>query len=484
VPALALTRRGGTIHPVADLPWIQLPVRQDRRRVGHIPRSCTPFDHGAAYTRGPGGFHWRFGLGSAHEDIAPEELARRRAWLRQWGYDNTDAAPPAPFSSGISGVLVPSLASGDNPFLRTARRYAAGPLLFVEPLYVAGLFGLLATDCFTTTGMRMNELLQISLAPDCFVRLTIPAPPGAADPAPRTRYLFRLLPKGERTERREDYFIGRETARLLVIVGRMLAEHYALGEGEPLPHVCYTPGNGRAHRFAARPYVFQYCGRHLSGAAVTACMRFLLHGLVFRTAEGRLVVLKAHLLRHAFATHVVHVEKLPIDIVGALLKQKDLEVTAYYSAATPTMIAEAADRFLAGFAARLDVGEAVLRAPEELRRQYEEAARAVGTLADVVGGQCTMHGFCPAQFACVGCSMKVPDPAQRRQVEEKRAWARAQLDWATREGLAPEAGRMEQLLRDCAAELKEMDMIEAYRQDEQHSPPLRLIQPARRRPVG
>ena len=264
----------------------------------------------------------------------------------------------------------------------------------------------------------------------------------------------------------------------------MLAAHYGLADGGVVPHVPFNPGHERAHRFSARPYVFQYGRRHMGGDGISACLRFLLHGLSFRTAEGRLVVLKPHLLRHAFATHAVHVEGLPVDIVGAFLKQKDLDVTEYYSAATPTMIAEAADRFLASFAARLDVGEAVPRAPEELRRQYEEAARAVGTLANVAGGQCTMHGFCPAQFACVGCSMKVPDPSQRQQVEDKRVWARAQLDWATSEGLAPEAGRMEQLLRDGAAELKEMDMIEAYRLDEQHAPPLRLIQPARRRPVG
>ncbi len=423
-------------------------------------------------------------LGSAHDGSAAGDLAARRAWLLRWGYSNDGPIPPAPFHTGTSGVLIPLQSSGDSPFLRTARRYAAGALLSVEPLYIGGLFGLLAVDCFTTTGMRVNELLQISFDPDCFVRLTIPAPAGAADPAPRARYLFRLLPKGERTERRHDYFIGRETARLLATAGRVLAAHYGLADGGVVPHVPFNPGHERAHRFSARPYVFQYGRRHMGGDGISACLRFLLHGLSFRTAEGRLVVLKPHLLRHAFATHAVHVEGLPVDIVGAFLKQKDLDVTEYYSAATPTMIAEAADRFLASFAARLDVGEAVPRAPEELRRQYEEAARAVGTLANVAGGQCTMHGFCPAQFACVGCSMKVPDPSQRQQVEDKRVWARAQLDWATSEGLAPEAGRMEQLLRDGAAELKEMDMIEAYRLDEQHAPPLRLIQPVRRRPVG
>ena len=58
--------------------------------------------------------------------------------------------------------------------------------------------------------------------------------------------------------------------------------------------------------------------------AITTCLRFLLHGMVFTTREGQPVVLKAHLLRHTFATHAVQVEKIPFDIFGAWLKQKNL----------------------------------------------------------------------------------------------------------------------------------------------------------------
>src|SRR5215475_1028632 len=90
-------------------------------------------------------------------------------------------------------------------------------------------------------------------------------------------------------------------------------------------------------------------------------MRFLLHGMVFKTREGKMVVLKSHLLRHAFATHAVQVEKIPVDIVGAWLHQKDLGVTDYYSKPTESMVAEASDLFLSRIAARIDVSEAVLR---------------------------------------------------------------------------------------------------------------------------
>jgi len=68
--------------------------------------------------------------------------------------------------------------------------------------------------------------------------------------------------------------------------------------------------------------------------------------MIFKTQEGQQVVLKPHLLRHTFATHAVQVEKIPIDIVGQWLKQKNLDVTDYYSQPTESMVAEAADRYL------------------------------------------------------------------------------------------------------------------------------------------
>ncbi len=93
-----------------------------------------------------------------------------------------------------------------------------------------------------------------------------------------------------------------ETMRLLVATATMLAEHYGLAPGTPLPRVPFNPFHGRTHRFGPAPYLFQYSHQHLSDLAISACLRFLLHGMVFRTRDGQPVALKAHLLRHAFAT--------------------------------------------------------------------------------------------------------------------------------------------------------------------------------------
>ena len=126
----------------------------------------------------------------------------------------------------------------------------------------------------------------------------------------------------------------------------------------------FNASNGRAHRFAKEHCI---CFSMLAGISlantIASCMRFLLHGMVFRTREGKLVVLKAHLLRHAFATHAVQVEKIPIDVVGAWLHQKNLTVTDYYSKPTESMIAEASDLFLSRVAAQVNVSEAALRSP-------------------------------------------------------------------------------------------------------------------------
>lgn len=86
----------------------------------------------------------------------------------------------------------------------------------VGNLLAAYAFGLLAVELFTTTGMRMNEAMQVRLDPDCFICLEMPAPPGADDQTPRLRWLFRLIPKGEREDKPADYYIGSDTKKVLV----------------------------------------------------------------------------------------------------------------------------------------------------------------------------------------------------------------------------------------------------------------------------
>jgi hypothetical protein len=407
------------------------------------------------------------GVMGLNASVGPrEEVEAKRVWMDSWGYGI------APFFADVGGLLTWSVAEGR--FMFCAQRRTTGLLIPVEAIYAAATIGLMAIDLFTTTGARINEVMQIRLTEDCIARLQMTAPPGARDQSPRIRYVLRLVPKGEKTNTPQDYFIGEETKRLLVKMAQMLGEHYHLQAGEPLPGVEFNHNDGRAHRFGKAPYLFQYNHQHLSGNTITACMRFLLHGMVFKTREGKMVVLKSHLLRHAFATHAVQIEKIPIDIVGAWLHQKNLAITDYYSKPTESMVAEASDLFLSRVAAQINVSEAVLRSPDELQQLYESARGKAGTLADVIGGQCVSHGFCAAKFACVGCAGKVPEPAKRYQIEKHKQWALQQVDYATQEGLYPEAERMKQLVRDCDNEIAEMDLIESYQKDERREAKIQI----------
>lgn len=391
------------------------------------------------------------------------EINAKQAYLRSWGYGDGEQNIQ-PFNTFVSGLL--QWPRYDGKFTADAQRLADGVLMLVEPLYKAALFGLFAVDMITTTGMRINEAMQIRPAPDCLVRIKMSPPPEAKDQSPRIRYCLRLIPKGERTDTPHDFFIGEEQLRLMALVGKELAEHYKLHPGEQLPFVKFNSFNHRSFRFKQlQPYLFQFNSRHLSADAITVCMRFILHGISFSTKEGKNVIVKPHLLRHVFATHAVHVLKIPVEIVGGWLKQKDIGVTEYYSAPTDSILAEHHDFLLTRFAAQIDVGEAVLRSPEELQQAYNDAKDKVGTLAQVEGGHCVSHGFCAAKFACIGCAGKVVDPEKRYQIVHKKKWAQVQLKYTLKEGLYPEAERMKQLIRACDNEMAEMDIIEAYRRD-------------------
>jgi len=424
-------------------------------------------------------------IGHIATDFAGNEaaIAERQAWLRAWGYGEDDPhAFIEPFYTQVPGLLAwGDKEDGDGQFLSDAHTKTDGVFLPVESLYAAATFGLLSIELLTSTGMRMNELHQVNLSPDCLIRLIDDAPPGAKDPSPRIRYLLRLLPKGERTDTLHNYGIGKETVRLIEKVARMLCDHYRLQAGDALPHVAYHPHNGRSHRFGKAPYLFQYAHWHLQDQAITACMRFLLHGMSFQTSTGKPVILKAHLLRHSFATYAVQVEGLPVDLVAEWLKQKNLDTTRYYSRPTPEMVASEHDAFVDRLATKINIREAILRSPEELRKQAEDARKRIGTLVSVVGGECTLDAYCPEQLGnCIHCPAKVPEPAKRHQVEEKMRWAEGQLEYYEQEGLVLETERLKQFLRKCALELREMDMISNYRKDEQIAPIIQ-IQPRPKR---
>jgi hypothetical protein len=403
-----------------------------------------------------------------------EEIQRKQAYLRSWGYgtgfgiDKSDDDPERdcqPFLSEHPGILSGLQADGSAEFMETAHKRSQGLLLHVEQLYAAATFGLAALDFFTTTGGRMNELLQINLTPECLYTMTVEG---------IQRLLVRVVPKGR--DQPADYMVGPETVRNFERVAQLLREHYQLQAGDVLPKVAFHGDNNRAPDFPdCRPYLFQYYGKHFSYRTITACLRFLCHGMVFTNTEGKAVVLKAHLLRHVFATHLRQVEKVPLDIVAVILHQKNLRITSYYAAPQWQQVVEATDTLLDRFATHLGrVEDAFVRAPAELQRQWETAKQTVGTLAHVPGGDCTCHAICPFSYVCTGCVYKAPDPNRREELVEQKQWAMIRLDQVKRRGMGPETVKMEALIGRCNTELEEMRLIEEYRNDEQYNPGVQI----------
>lgn len=241
-------------------------------------------------------------------------------------------------------------------FMSIAQKFAQGTIFNIEAVYNVCTYGLGALEIFTTTGARMNELQQISLSKECMVVLREEPHPSSSQSKPVKRKLLRLVPKG-RIEA-ENYYIGEETARCINHIVQLLKEQN--GES-PIPDVQFI--GERASLFTDnKPYLFQYYGRHIPSSVITVTIRFLTHGIYLKTDEGKPVLLKAHLLRHAFATHAVQVEKIPVDIVKEWLHQKNVEVTEYYSAPTTAQLATNADIWLTSIATHINVGDAKLEA--------------------------------------------------------------------------------------------------------------------------
>jgi hypothetical protein len=187
--------------------------------------------------------------------------------------------------------------------------------------------------------------------------------------------------------------------------------------------------------------------------------------------------MKAHIFRHLFATHLHHVEAVPLDVIAVMLHQKNVQVTAYYAAPPWQQVLATANSFLDKFATHLGpIEEAFIRAPAELQRQLEEAKTKVGTLATVVGGECTCHAICPISFACMGCVYKVPSPEREDEVIELEQWTLIRLEQVKRRNMGPEMVKMQALAQRCKIEREEMRLMREWRKDESYVPTITIEQ--------
>jgi len=363
----------------------------------------------------------------------------RAEFCRKWGYETTGRW------SDPSGML----GFGQDLFrpIRCLTRRAGQEFVPYEGICAAAYFGGLAVRMGTITGARLGEVQQIAQTGDCIKKLVNVGPKAA------TRWLLRLVPKGQKM-RRADYYIDEDTKDLLLDVIRFQMERNG---GKRIPVVPTEYGKTSPDR-----YVLQWRNRGVTQGSLNTFIRFLLHGLSFRAADGTPVHLTSHVLRHAFATELAAL-KVPVDIIARILHQRDTTVTKYYAQPTATQVLAASDLI---FVDRIDVGAEALRSPQEIGRSLADAEGKVGALTEVLGGTCVVGNMCPAKFACIGCPGNAPDPKKRNQVERKMEWAREQAHHASQQQLPAEVRQMERIVADCKLILQEMDLIESARIDQ------------------
>ncbi|MGE8037742.1 hypothetical protein [Lysinibacillus sp. NPDC093692] len=136
-------------------------------------------------------------------NISEEKIQRKLELLNSWGYGN-EGELPIPFYGNHKGIL------GQSAYITRNKDKAEGLLFDVEPFYTAATFGLLGIDICTSTGARLNELLQINYTKECLESIKVNED---------IKHSFYAIPKGR--DKEEPYFITTETMKILAKVRKM-----------------------------------------------------------------------------------------------------------------------------------------------------------------------------------------------------------------------------------------------------------------------
>lgn len=393
-------------------------------------------------------------IGSWGVNTTDEEIKLKRELLYSWGYgDECSSKKPSYFNSQHKGIITPS------SFVSCNQDITKRILFDVEPLYAGVTFGLLALDIFTTTGARLNELLQISYTKECIKSVKVDN---------KLLHSFYVIPKGR--DEIESFYISDQTMKLIAKVIKLLKYHYGT---EKILNVKYR--YQRKHLFPKpKPYIFQYHNKAFDQSAVYLCLHFLLHGLHFETQEGKAVTIKTHLLRHAFATEAVQRQKLPVDIVAKILHQRDLSVTGYYSEPTPSQVAQSVSELHDVISDYVDLDEAILRSPDELEKEFEEYKEKVGVFNNVVGGVCVTDHICPIKMQCLGCQAKIPQPEKKHELLEVIELSKDMEKRFTAMNLPVEVKKAKTMRKHARNELREIEIIEKYMEEKKYEPHIKF----------
>ncbi len=318
-----------------------------------------------------------------------------------------------------------------------------------ESLYRGVLYASALATLVLTNGSRLSELLQVSA--DRFKGHVYEAQKSGEE-SQHVIWLQHLLPKGRKTEAERQLFpICPQAYELLREIGSLLKEAYG-----DIPAVSPHPANKKAEDLLPERYLFQWAaspdGREgtLAPRDVPTLLRFILHGLEFRTKQGERFTVSTHLLRHVMATVARHEYEVPAEVVAFVLhhQQSDLPVpmaTEYYS----RMPEEQQLKILAEFLIELEeqAANVLLNVPKERTlEQMDEDLRDVferwQTLLETAFGFCGCTGLCPRGYhrsLCLGCPHLIPDPRKQGSAVKWRASYARQAEELEAEGATVDA---------------------------------------------
>lgn len=326
-----------------------------------------------------------------------------------------------------------------------------------DGLYTLCLAGRAAMRAITVTTCRVNELQQIFAGPECLVKIEVPQ---LNQPA----FAFMAIPKLRHDL--EPFFIDERCLKFFREQVEWIASKAANGE---IPVVPGGRNLARHKRVEPRPYLFQLPGSPTAMGAgmVGSILRFMLHGTTFRVLGGTPFQPGPHDLRHVTAS-AYRSEGTPIPVLAKMMKQKDYEVTDYYSEPTNTEVV-AAMRGLQ--VATIGVGTPDgVRTPDDLQRQIDEADGKVGALSNVFGGLCGVATPCEARFACIGCGGLIPDHREEANVRRLRQRLLDDREFYAASRNLAEVRKAEQEIMDCDRVLEEMRLQKEAEADGKRPP--------------
>jgi hypothetical protein len=374
-----------------------------------------------------------------------------------------------------AGLLRPNASGGQS--LSAVRRTAAGTpedsriVFCVEPLLAGAAVGLFVLISLVQTGMRIGELMQVTLDKNCVESGVFPQfddATGTWKGGPKQVY-WRLYPKG--SEKRERYLVTPQMLEAMLI---MLDLHKRFYGPDSIKSVPARKGSQFSHsrRYAGKhKFVLQWGGHHLPIHSIQKCLVFLLLEHPCRDQDGNPTRITPHILRHGVAGWLRN-QGVPLEDIMALLKQVNIAVTDYYSKLSPPDLYKKIGPALTTLTELAGIDPTTIRNAWDIQNLMQEALKRYGALRHTPGGTCSVFTPCEVQFKCASCPHYMPDPSRRDEVKGKIASCSKAIRLFTEMGDYLQVDNQKSHLCEWERVEKEMDALAAV---ELVSPPAESV---------